>query len=62
MKCLGDVLEHVLCKHVCSNCCMRFFFCDLYGYNQVMYNIDDHWHSWAVSVWVDEVSIWDSRC
>lgn len=61
MKCLGDVLEHALYTHLCSNCCMCF--CgDLYGYNQVMYNIDDHWHSWAVSVWVDEVSIWDSRC
>ena len=37
-----------------------FFFFDLYGYN--LYNIDDHWHSWAISAWVDEVSIWDNRC
>ena len=52
------------CTHICAAIAVCVF-CDLYGYNQVMYNIDDHWHSWAVSVWVDEVSdvsIWDNRC
>ena len=56
-RCFGACIVHTFVQQLLY----AFFFCDLYGYNQVMYNIDDHWHSWAISVWVDEVSIWDNR-
>ncbi len=42
MKCLGDVLEHLLCTHLCNNCCRCFLW--LLG----LWSGDLYRWSWAI--------------